>query len=479
MTSTPVSNVAKNVQTMTKTQNVAGYANRQKANESFQDAMNLFGKPSVQEMESAVGTKNFDTNDVYAKAQSGKKQIESTSNEKNADESKLSKEALEKVDVAKQKAVKKIADELGVSEKDVEKALEELGLTVFDLSNANNMTMLMMQLLNLSDGMVMLTDSTLFETMTMLSKEVDTLLNDVADEIGMPVEDLLMQLEKMEKEMFTGIEITTKDGNETDFIKAMQDVTEGTQTEVTVSFQESVTNEADTEEKQNAQSDVTSVEQDAETLHRKNGNSMQMGQAASENASGREESNAQNTPNQNQYMTFSNTAEQIFANQNVSQSSYTTNMFDNIMNQIGNYVDIHVTPETTTMEIGLTPENLGHVNIQIASKNGVITAQIATENEVVKQALEMQVVQLKERLESQGVKVEAVEVTVASHEFERNLDENSQNRKQEAEVKKVERKKWNLSDFEEGLEETDELTETEQVELDMMKLSGNQLNYTI
>lgn len=475
MTSIPVSNVAKNVQAMAKAQNTAGYANQQRTSDSFQDAMNLFGRPSVQEMESVVGTKTTDANDVYTKEQTGKRQIQTTSNEKSVDDGKLSKEALEKVDAASEKAVKKIADELGVSEEKVEKALEELGISVFDLSNANNMTLLMMQLLNLPDGMVMLTNSTLFETMTMLAQNVESLLAEVADEIGMSVEDLLMQLDTMEQEMLTNVEMTSDAGSENDFSKIMQD---GTETKISVSVQDGVTDEQNADGKQSVQSETSGVEQEGEMLPKKNETSAQMGQTASENSSGREDTNAQNLFNQNQYMTFSNTAEQIFANQNVNQS-YSMNMFDNIMNQIGDYVDINVTPEMTKMEIALTPENLGHVNIQIASKNGVITAQIATENEVVKQALETQVVQLKERLETQGIKVEAVEVTVASHEFERNLDENNQNREQEAEVKKVTRKKWNLSDFEEGLEETDDLTETEQVELDMMKLSGNQLNYTI
>lgn len=53
-------------------------------------------------------------------------------------------------------------------------------------------------------------------------------------------------------------------------------------------------------------------------------------------------------------------------------------------------------------------------------------AHIVTENEQVKKALENQVNTLKETLENQGVKVESVEVTVQTHEFENNQQFNDE-----------------------------------------------------
>ena len=82
-------------------------------------------------------------------------------------------------------------------------------------------------------------------------------------------------------------------------------------------------------------------------------------------------------------------------------------------------------------------------------------------------------------MEGQGVRIEAVEVTVASHEFERNLDQNNENRKTREEVKKTSSRKWNLSELDGEFLDGEELTDSEQVELDMMKLTGNQLNYMI
>ncbi|MBR1693683.1 MAG: flagellar hook-length control protein FliK, partial [Lachnospiraceae bacterium] len=171
--------------------------------------------------------------------------------------------------------------------------------------------------------------------------------------------------------------------------------------------------------------------------------------------------------------------EQVTATQEASQPMTQTATVDDIMRQIGDYVRMNATPDVKEMEIQLTPANLGQVHINIASRNGVVTAQITTENEIVKQAMETQVVQLRERLEGQGVRIEAVEVTVASHEFERNLDENGENRDTGGEEKKPSTKRWNLSEMGDDLIEGETLTDAEQVELDMMKLRGGNLNYMV
>ena len=70
------------------------------------------------------------------------------------------------------------------------------------------------------------------------------------------------------------------------------------------------------------------------------------------------------------------------------------------------------------MELQLQPENLGKLNLVIASRDGIITAQFMAENDVVKSAIENQIVMLKDNFEQQGLKVEAVEVMVQTHGFE-------------------------------------------------------------
>ncbi len=93
------------------------------------------------------------------------------------------------------------------------------------------------------------------------------------------------------------------------------------------------------------------------------------------------------------------------------------------MRQIMDYMKITLKADTSSLEMQLHPASLGTLQIQIASKGGVVTANFITQNEAVKAALESQMVRLQESFEEQGVKVEAIEVTVQTHEFERNLDQ--------------------------------------------------------
>ncbi len=94
-----------------------------------------------------------------------------------------------------------------------------------------------------------------------------------------------------------------------------------------------------------------------------------------------------------------------------------------IMRQIMDYMKIQVKPDVTSLEMQLHPASLGTLQIHVASKGGVLTANFVAQNEAVKAALESQMVQLKDNFAQQGVKVEAIEVTVQTHQFEGNLEQ--------------------------------------------------------
>ena len=113
---------------------------------------------------------------------------------------------------------------------------------------------------------------------------------------------------------------------------------------------------------------------------------------------------------------------QLQRSEALSASQWDTSTQD-IMRQVMDYMRINLKPELTNLEMQLHPASLGTLQVQVASKGGVITANFITQNEAVKSALESQMIQLKESFEEQGVKVEAIEVTVQSHAFERNLEQ--------------------------------------------------------
>lgn len=150
-----------------------------------------------------------------------------------------------------------------------------------------------------------------------------------------------------------------------------------------------------------------------------------------------------------------------------------------LIEQIAKNVRVTISAETTSMEMQLNPENLGKIYLNISEKEGAVRAQIAAQNQMVKEALETQVAELRQSLSQQGIKVDAIEVTVATHEFEQNLEENArqqeQARRQMEESQKQGRRSLNLNDLDElsGL-----MTEEEQLAAQIMRDNGNQVDLT-
>ena len=106
----------------------------------------------------------------------------------------------------------------------------------------------------------------------------------------------------------------------------------------------------------------------------------------------------------------------------------------------------------------------------------MITAQLAVENETVKHALESQMVILRENMDAQGLKVDAVEVTIASHEFEQNLEEgqsghNSEN--QDRANQQTARRSLRIDDL-----MISDLTVEEQLNAKIMAENGNSMDIT-
>ena len=97
---------------------------------------------------------------------------------------------------------------------------------------------------------------------------------------------------------------------------------------------------------------------------------------------------------------------------------------------------------------------------------------------MVKEALESQIADLKQNMNQAGVKVDAVEVTVGGHEFEKNLEQNAKQEEQQAE----EREKAANATRHINLNELDGLsglmTEEETLVEKMMAEQGNSVDFT-
>ena len=109
------------------------------------------------------------------------------------------------------------------------------------------------------------------------------------------------------------------------------------------------------------------------------------------------------------------------------QPKYTSVNTTDIIRQIVDQISIANTTGESVIEMQLNPENLGKLYINVTEKNSEITARIAVSNEAVKNALESQMAILRENLQDANIRVNDVEITIATHEFERNLEQNAGN----------------------------------------------------
>ena len=314
--------------------------------------------------------------------------------------------------------VEKVAEELGVTEEEVIAAMEALGLTMTDLLNADNMTQLVLAIEG-EDMLSLMTDEGLYNSLQNILSMVSQAANQLQEELGITPEELAAMLEEAtakEELPKDKQELLAQDGVKEQIPEGEEDYTvtvERNGETVKVSVEVDGNSETKSEEvtslkTQPAEEQQTSGKEEGSkkdgASHRENTQESTQGNLLLENLLNR--SNAVKTD-----MAFEN----VMTQQNTEQTQ-------NIMNQIMDYMRIQVRSDMTQMELQLNPASLGTVNINITSKAGVITAQFLTQNETVKAAIESQIVQLKNSFEEQGIKVESVEVAVANHSFERNLN---------------------------------------------------------
>lgn len=164
---------------------------------------------------------------------------------------------------------------------------------------------------------------------------------------------------------------------------------------------------------------------------------------------------------------------------------YTSENTESILRQLADIVRIARNENLTQMEMQLHPASLGTVNVSLVTKGGAVTAEFTTQNEAAKAAIEANAAQLIKNLESQGVKVEAVEVSVAGHQLERNLDENNRNdqsRQEKEEAQRIQgarRNSINLNaytDDEEMLEEMQGADDATRIAMELMAANGNSMD---
>lgn len=360
-----------------------------------------------------------------------------------------------------------VAENLSVSVETVTETMQELGMELTDLLVPDRMTELMMTLTG-EDQMSLITDETLYNTLqelTVLTKEAG---EELMEELSLTPEDFRTMLEQLGTQ--------EADTTHSDMQDAQDDVPVVNTDERTSGLITMDTKEQ-TGTQQTDQSHMTDNVQDKT---QQDGAQVATGYKAEEDSAQTKEKGESFAEGGQGFaehlMNRTNEFVEALTQETGRADSYLD--AEQIMKQITDFMRSHLNAQGSSVELQLHPASLGTLNISVTAKNGIVTAQFTAQDEAVKTILEGQVAELRSRLDEQGVKVQAIEVTVSSHEFERNLEQNADqdaNERGEAGAKRRTTRRLNLDEL--GEEDAEELDDAEQIARDMMRIHGNRLDY--
>lgn len=386
------------------------------------------------DVKSAKDQNTTDTKNTKADTKNTKADTDAVDKKQNAadtgkadktDKSKQDNKSDEKVNDAVQNVKDTIKEELDVSDEDIAKAMEVLGITDNDLLSVVKVTELVSALTG-ADSITLITDDDMSGKLTSVLDAVNTAQEDIADMLNTDVDDAVLVVRTDA--------VVKKDTDETVVKNTDSSITDNQSVSETESL-----------------SDVLAAKVTAQ------------GSSKHEESTG--EHTGEHTGEQNHNtQSYGGVADSIIQSMKDSFADIVTEDTSrvseaDIVNQVIDQIKLSSGRELTSIEVMLNPERLGSVHVTVTAKNGILSAQIAAQNEQVKTALENQVTALKENFQNQGIKVEAVEITVMTHQFEagQNFGQNESERKQSEQ--KI-NKKLNLSDY---MDDEDETVSTQDI----------------
>lgn len=348
-----------------------------------------------------------------------------------------------------------IKNVLDISDDEFEAAMEALGFTMQDLLKANNLTALVAQITGTDGALALITDTNLSDQLKQILDFVSVKTDELAQSMNMTVDEL------------------------TDYINANADNPAFTDALAGALEAKAADSKDNTD---NAGRDVT-AEDGSQTWQNGTQDNLAAKITVENTASDNNASQDKDfTRHSDAKADLSENSTGIAANLTQSiNDSFGEVLVENagqvdaadIVQQIIDSVKVVSTESLQSMEIQLTPENLGKIHLTVSSRDGIMTAQIAAQDEAVKKAIENQLAVLKENFNNQGLKVEHVEVTVESHAFEGNQNPADGSRQNQESGR---RRTLNLDSLM-GLSE-EELSDEEQQVMDMLVGDNSSVSYT-
>lgn len=385
------------------------------------------------------------------------KESEAVAENPKSDIEKLSPEewekAMEVLEAAATGLIQQIADTFDLTVEEVQGLMAELDMGQLEVLQQNSLGELLLAAAGAENVTSLLTDEELYLDYQTLMEQANALLEQSGEALQLDAKQLVQTAVESEGVLETEnlpIEITVEDEEPTqnDTVKA-DALAEGQ------NLSENSVRKITTEEQSKEQTGNQS-QKHADTGHKVAEDKAQSGNLLLQNLK------AESFEPQLQQLTQ-------------TTSAWDTEATD-IMKQIMDYMRIQVKPDMSNVEMQLHPENLGTLQIHVSSKGGNITAQFFTQNETVKAVLESQMIQLKESFAEQGVKVDAIEVTVQTHQFEQNLEQ-GRGRNQSEPDKKTRTRRIQL-DSSLTMEDLNTMEEEEQLAVEMMAANGSTVDYT-
>ena len=376
-----------------------------------------------------------------------------------------------------------IKDELDVTDEQIEKAMEDLGLQFLDLTDQSNLAALVTKLSGSEDSASLLVS----DAFPQIVLKVNDLAGGLQEDLGISMEDL----QQMAELVTTDVE----EAGTTDNLHEPAKATEGTEETMqkTEDVKDTVVAEEATEQVEIPTEDTIEPTKTDETDELVTVGSKDV-TTEKQTDQGQEDATDQDTdaflkqqtkteihPTQDLTPMQAESPITEFASHMEPTVELPTGESVSVQSIIDQIVEASRTTmdgDKTTVEMLLHPEGLGKVLMEVTEENGQVKAHIYTQNEQVKEALENQMFQLKEQMNQSQTKVQSVEISVGTHEFERNLEAGQQNQEQGQEGQNQRPKKMrnlNMNDLDDlqGL-----MTQEEELVTKMMRDQGNTVNYT-
>lgn len=393
------------------------------------------------------------------------------------------KDVKDKTDAFAKDVKDAIKDELDVTDEQIEKAMEDLGLQFLDLTDQSNLAALVTKLSGSEDSASLLVS----DAFPQIVLKVNDLAGGLQEDLGISMEDL----QQMAELVTTDVE----EAGTTDNLHEPAKATEGTEETMqkTEDVKDTVVAEEATEQVEIPTEETIEPTKTDETDELATAGSKDV-TTEKQTDQGQEDATDQDTdaflkqqtkteihPTQDLTPMQAESPITEFASHMEPTVELPTGESVSVQSIIDQIVEASRTTmdgDKTTVEMLLHPEGLGKVLMEVTEENGQVRAHIYTQNEQVKEALENQMFQLKEQMNQSQTKVQSVEISVGTHEFERNLEAGQQNQEQGQEGQNQRPKKMrnlNMNDLDDlqGL-----MTQEEELVTKMMRDQGNTVNYT-